>query len=88
MNNRTPFTWKAILFVFICFAFNLNAQFTETSFAEGPVYKKKIAKTFFQISSVRMLMASMRFAWIRSTRRINPMLQEASIEMLSIIEDR
>ena len=47
MNNRTPFTWKAILVVFICFAFNLNAQFTETSFEEGPIYKKKIEKTFF-----------------------------------------
>ena len=47
MNNRTPLTWKAILFVFICFAFNLNAQFTETSFEEGPIFKKKIEKTFF-----------------------------------------
>ena len=47
MNDRAPFNWKTVLFVFVCFAFNLKAQFTETSFEEGPFFKKKIEKTFF-----------------------------------------
>lgn len=47
MNIYNPLIWKTLLFVFICLASNLNAQFTETSFEEGPIYKKKIDKTFF-----------------------------------------
>jgi len=47
MNDRIPFKLRASLFALIFLSFNLNAQFTETSFEEGPVYKKKIEKTFF-----------------------------------------
>jgi hypothetical protein len=47
MNNLTPFNFKAIIIVFMIFSLNLNAQIVETSFEQGPLFKKKIDGTYF-----------------------------------------